>query len=1420
MPTEENESNFKEFSNRLLAAEESVHRSGEVALYSPEALQSILREFCEIIASDFEAQSCTIQLKLLDVRSCNFIDRLTKGELPPGVRSDVKDYQDRIVAGFRAIWTSAKGTYRSGVLGKDAKDHGSRRDSILRDPSAFPYCIYPKGAMWLAAANQRSPWQPFTDWLITDLYKGLTAEIVQEKSPRERDPFTIRKSRAFRKLGDADPWLWTNRRPDLPGKTSPLYFFNYYGVPIRVHSGGDVIGILKIENKGFAYASPDGNANHLDPNHQLHDALNEFLESPRLVSEDEELEGISERFNTAIKSAETALTKCGFEARRRSLLSLVYLAFDLSKCHPTGSDTTIGQFLTTSYAAAPDSTLDGIPPAQVFFDSVSEEDAFFGVMHPEGATTTERRPELSVVSKFFLSINECLEQRDADSPVRDRLDKAILDFANQHHPGTAVNVRVAKAAAESTMEFPDFFYEVIGTRGPEDDKTTVFHFHVQVCPTVAESGNSKLLQECWGLDGTRADAYRAHFDNQHKAVALSGEYIRKTLAGYPDVDRITHLPTDRLAARVQALTYAFPVPAFPPTDSWKLSWAALEIGKLIERQISYRGTHGDPTVPLTADDFFRIPISDLHFVDTARQQYLNAQALQSSLRYHMANLSLDLGFTWGIKASERVKGFRSYFDRIGQSHRAENDALVAIWSYILFQKLLPEDMQKIRSHKPPTKVAALLEELSIRLEALWEEDPGPEGTLVRRWKEALPKWLGTGVFPDLRFAAPALDGLRAGRSEEALQRLRENLTHCPTGLSNHDVTKAFDSGELEKLLYRRYDSFVTLAVSLYLQLLNVAKAPAYLDFYRDSRATLDDLRNRLVTLEEQVTRTPQGSSLIGGLSKTLGKLRVEILSLSTDAMAAIFRASSPSSEEVLRFSIQGIYKRIRMLANVSGNQLSPNMLNWENGRFDYLGGRVTCLFKNQVFAVYEEMWRRGDPFSPPGNADEPSTTSKGGSFSRQRWLCLRTKVHAGDDGYNAWQISALMDPFAFSDNYWEKNAYTLNSLREVLTKAYRYWHNDGKNYKRLATARGALQKHYRDWFFYATKVLERQPSSPVIPAWRPFGLYLGEKPLDLLVHILKRDSKEKNEAEWVIRWDDLKEILNVLDTFATTACTYSTKQVLPIVRGEKDISYAVPKGDALLSAAEKLYRSVCGLVGRARLHPEVSEFAAGLCDELDMFVRHSHEAQWPLVFVNKIAAERAKNLKRWIDASSVSRREDRDQKIDSLGRSASELRMNDERIARLELEATVRQIQGSQMDYLFDLKDGAKSLSLRGQTEAMDRIICYILLHSSKAYGDRSPLTKEVRDEPNAYNLFYHVMSLMPVEIQARTALADTMAEQYHKIYKIGSRAVSATMLQQERLKGIGQEQDVTDREVEVQFEDYINQQARMAAERRKRASE
>lgn len=72
-----------------------------------------------------------------------------------------------------------------------------------------------------------------------------------------------------------------------------------------------------------------------------------------------------------------------------------------------------------------------------------------------------------------------------------------------------------------------------------------------------------------------------------------------------------------------------------------------------------------------------------------------------------------------------------------------------------------------------------------------------------------------------------------------------------------------------------------------------------------------------------------------------------------------------------------------------------------------------------------------------------------------------------------------------------------------------------------------------------------------------------------------------------------------------------------------------------------------------------------------------------------------------------------------------------------------------------------------------------------------------------AYDLFYYLRSLIPMEIQIRTELANTMAEQYHgPVYK-GHPPVG-TEFARERMQDVGEELNEQDKEMEIDYENYI----------------
>ena len=128
IPTEKEEKNFREFMNRLLQAQ-SYDFLNDTDLFSRKTLHKTLKKFCEIIADELGAQSCTIHLKIYDPEEFS-----TNGHFDGKLKSYLKK------------------------INLTNKDECKQRKSICKTTMNFPYWQYEKGAVQLIAANGSSPW--------------------------------------------------------------------------------------------------------------------------------------------------------------------------------------------------------------------------------------------------------------------------------------------------------------------------------------------------------------------------------------------------------------------------------------------------------------------------------------------------------------------------------------------------------------------------------------------------------------------------------------------------------------------------------------------------------------------------------------------------------------------------------------------------------------------------------------------------------------------------------------------------------------------------------------------------------------------------------------------------------------------------------------------------------------------------------------------------------------------------------------------------------------------------------------------------------------------------------------------------------------------------------------------------------------
>jgi ppGpp synthetase/RelA/SpoT-type nucleotidyltranferase len=102
--------------------------------------------------------------------------------------------------------------------------------------------------------------------------------------------------------------------------------------------------------------------------------------------------------------------------------------------------------------------------------------------------------------------------------------------------------------------------------------------------------------------------------------------------------------------------------------------------------------------------------------------------------------------------------------------------------------------------------------------------------------------------------------------------------------------------------------------------------------------------------------------------------------------------------------------------------------------------------------------------------------------------------------------------------------------------------------------------------------------------------------------------------------------------------------------------------------------------------------------------------------------------------------------------------------------------------------------------EILERIKNYVLLYSEKFIDE---VNKHHFLGWNAHDLYYYLHSLIPMEIQIRTELTNTFAVQYHdSIYKV--QPSPGTEFPHTMIKNAGEDLDKIDREIEIDYEDYI----------------
>ena len=1561
-----NEIAFREFITKLLSAQDYEFLD-EHHLFSYGTLQQTMTKLCDIIADEVRAYSCTIQLKLYDPgRMLSPSPPSKAGSEGPIWEGDLLDYIERAREGWLIGKTGC------GAADKEKEVLLNARWKSLASTLGYPYWKYPKGALNLVATNERSPWSDLckSGRGFAPLDSGITADIVQDNYVKLRDPLRIRFSRNLRKLGGADREVWKN----MNWWNS---FKNFYGTPIQIHSKGEIIGVLKVENKLYPTIDPEkllSGLNALSGFREIDDILGLTISDALTILDPKEVSSLVSQ-SAAVGKAEVG--SAGEQpARNGPNEALTRFECDILRCYNkiTGRDKTQSyndqqrsqrsgsgnglnledekyrpiSLLALAYLAEdlkPTPTpqayqSDDLTPAPTS-DGLRLQDFFF-IEYPRGAFTgdytkwdrlkacVDRSPVVQVVSGS-LKDEETLckilgggKGNILDDYVRIRLFyKGIicrfksLDFYKNYEnlgnqqvfprsfelEGVKVTALTAWCDRPETEEINDssgvvlshFYFKAkvaaeSNVEGKESKEVTIYIFKPPAQSDCAEIDASFFTHET----DARLEAERlVNVYKQLAGLKLNDE-VDKEGSGYDELSQhgerillrdsrhshtVVDLLVDRWAARIQALNMCLPIMEFSLEDTHKLCWAALEIGKLVERQITYRANRSEDPIPLTAMEFFRIPISDLSFVDDLRKRRADAEQAESHIKHHIQTTLYTMHIQDAVQLKSRIKDFRSYLGRLGERHEGFVRGNLAIWFYLLYQTDALKPLEKTteesgdrgeREGEAFRKFASALEEFGQGIDKLLEKHSKASGDLdpqLREFPQAFVKENLHKIIGDTRFVSPPFrEGIdmTSERLECLKLRLVKNFVkegvlvrRDPTDRSfDRKSPPKFEREDYEALIFRRYDPYAIAAASLWCQLENLTcmnaceeMAEEYFKFYD----ACFKLRNFLAVSAREIEDTPiklkELADLFGrrkSSDEQVGKVETEtawtellkfVQKYDTDAFV---RFAGPSTVgKLLCLHPSGIYKRIRNLNHTLWQQRSPAHLEWELGRFDLLGFQLNCLYKNQVFAAYEQLWNRGDPFWGM-NTEGPGRNSTQKFFDSrltgpQRWLCMRTNYN--EDDYYSLHIAGLVDPISIHEGFWEKSGYNLRRVQFLLGRLFDKIHPDGDcstRYRCLARMRHQLRWEYVDWYASAGDLIRNKSSRPErydreLPG---FGSFLGEAAVDWIMDRIdeyRRAEKDANctttrkqclQTMAVNAYRDLRPDLNeilrkgkVYTAKVLDALTTSGDEIKLIHIGGPDLPVVEIK-----ERVASLYRNLKVLIKASNLP---SADACSQAAEIECN-RHIHKFQHK-VQENGIVSETPNEIVSEIPVIFVSANEP------DLIEIQPDATYEDIRSRLYDLYDVLASFRREQNGYLFykgncnvatatekgsTQRTDKPGICLRDRDHVLHKIQNYVLLYDRESDG-LSPeeskvlgIAKNSKSDPflgwTSHDLFYYLRSLIPIEIQVRTALADTLAGQYHdSVYK-GAPPIG-TEFPRTQMGKIASDLDNLDKEMEIDFEDYIS---------------
>ncbi|MBI5207942.1 MAG: hypothetical protein HY934_09140 [Candidatus Firestonebacteria bacterium] len=1455
--TEKKVSEFKEYVRKLLNAQ-TYDFLKEYELFTPETLKKILAEFCDIIAKYLNADSCTIHLKIYDSKLLN------KYLLEAHIKEKIGKLKNNYINKHK-------------FTEEDGKVFEENRVKLLKSFQTFPYWKYPKGLAKLIAANKDSPWERVAnrdeilnrnpqknnaenkinwDTILEynmelgyiPLDSGITKLIYQENIAAIKDRLSMRSTRNFRKLGGADQIVWNNEKFTYKedNKTKYRYniFKNYYGVPIRIHTGGEVIGILKVENK------KDDDSLDLQSIKNANDLETRILE--KIKKEYDKTTDVG-KLNISLLSLVYLVTDISRpEYEKIKIEELIFIPFPAYSKHCTTNNKK-----NNGYQFLIPTDKNPRPPIQIITKTLDDEKLLWKrIFENEKVieTTIEKAPHK--VNIYYKNIKSFYE----------KLTNVIINYLNSTcYCEIYKNDLKKQIFLKNIVNNIEGFSELIQIHVKEE-KLSDFYFKIEIVDKSGKERNIPLylfipptrneFNQFWE-DQNKNTVYKEinkfweennaeyiydNYDKRKKfnkdySISYNGELVEYTIPKTSEKGQVVDLLIDRLAARTQAYILSLPVTEFSDEDTHKLSWAAYEIGKLIEREISYRANHSKDPIPLTAMEFYRIPISDLSFVDDLQNRRKKAKEIKENLDRYLENLIYHMDMKDFVRYNSRVKENRSLLLRLGERHEGFVRGNIAIWIYLLSIKI--NNMTKKIHNDDYKKFIRNLEIFKIKVEKIVNAENEEAELLIRDMdltkeniKNALDffKSKNNYIIGDLKFNTPPFiydkENINKINENHPLQRiifnLEDELFLKEIEVSNKkgiDLNSEINLNQLEHLLLREYDEFAQNSFSLISQIQNqINNNETFNNFYKmcymlrnlfctSLREIEDETKYRplkeifgIIKEEEKENKNHNTENHWTEIMDFIDKNRTE------EDFLKIFQLENPKS--VLFLTPEGIYKRIRTLHNILHHQRSCASLDWELGRFDLLGCRANCLYKNQVYALYEYIWNIGDPFFFYNvDAKEKKDFLMKDDLEKNKvekiktshlyWLCMRTNIFKGE--YNSLQISALTDPESLNPGgFWSRSGYNIKRLRLVLGKLFEKTEAADK-YKNYASNRDYIRRKCIDWHKkVAVKISKHEPFiyNDIEDGTLWFGSFLFEGVFDILINLLDDFKNKKNHINDE-SFNKFLEIIVELREVIKYSYDYTKQLIMDFANGNNNnfqndkfvssitvirIKNIYSKTKELLASLEK---------NKMKSYKETEKLTNILEKEEKYFSNFLKTSNIPLFFLDcQFRGECNKDIHEGINAD----------KKNCYMKAFDPNLKKDDFIKQDFLIRTLMSIRRDQRSYMFDKGCG---LSIRDKYQTLTKIKNNIILFRP---DDGKELQKQKGEDFTiwtAYDLFYYVRSLIPVEIQIRTELANTIAEQYHDpIYK--GHPPFITEFPKKMMEDTGKKLDGIDREMEIDYEDYV----------------